>query len=383
MRRNRTEKPTGPPWLKTIGRKARLACRLSASVLPRMGRNRNKILVIGGSGPGGPASFVANFSRGAARKGFKVTTWDLAASAASVIMSNSWGDWFFPLSRGRNVKTVLRMNGFYSPDWYDNRVEDIDPAVWRLTPELMAVNHRLQRDLAAADHVVYQSAYCKAMADRYLYHRRGDYSVVLNGIDLEHFRPLRKREKAPAMLKIAVAGLIRRGYVVAGAVTCLREIVKQVDARLTFIGPMSRDAEQVLEGELTSHPELQSRVARAGAVSYEDLPRHFAAADLLLHPKPRDPCPHVVCEAMGCGLPVVCASAGGSPEITGDAGIAVEWSQDNLDWIELGKRLAAGVLSASPVIDVLSNRARKRAEQALGLDRMTDGYLKAMGLNGR
>jgi glycosyltransferase involved in cell wall biosynthesis len=221
------------------------------------------------------------------------------------------------------------------------------------------------------------------MADRYLYHRRGDYSVVLNGIDLEHFRPLRKREKASGTLKIAVAGMIRRGYVIASAVTCVREVIKQTDARLTFIGPMSEDAQHVFEEQLTSHPELQSRVARAGAVPYEDLPRHFADADLLLHPKPRDPCPHVVCEALACGLPVVCTSAGGSPEIAGDGGIAVEWPQDNLDWMELGKRLAAGVLSASSTIDALSGRARERAEQALGLERMTKGYLDAMGLTAR
>jgi glycosyltransferase involved in cell wall biosynthesis len=275
------------------------------------------------------------------------------------------------------------MNGFYSPDWYDNRVEDIDPAVWRLTPQLMAVNHRLQRDLAAADHVVYQSAYCKAMADRYLYHRRGDYSVVLNGIDLDHFRPLKDREKASATLSIAVAGLIRRGYVIASAITCLREVLKQTDARLTFFGPMSGDAERVLVDQFTRCPELKNRVAVAGAVPHEDLPRRFADADLLLHPKPRDNCPHVVCEALGCGLPVVCTSTGGSAEIAGEAGIAVEWPQDNVDWTELGKRLAAGVLTASLTIGALSKTARQRAERALGLERMTDGYLQAMGLTSR
>jgi glycosyltransferase involved in cell wall biosynthesis len=221
------------------------------------------------------------------------------------------------------------------------------------------------------------------MADRYLYHRRADYSVVLNGVDLEHFRPLRKREKASAPLKIAVAGMIRRGYVIASAVTCLREVLKQTDARLTFIGPMSEDARHALEEELTSHPKLRSRVDPAGAVAYEDLPRHFADADLLVHPKPRDPCPHVVCEALACGLPVVCTSAGGSPEIAGDGGIAVEWPQDNLDWMELGKRLAEGVLSASLAIDALSQRARERAELVLGLERMTTRYLEAMGLTDR
>jgi glycosyltransferase involved in cell wall biosynthesis len=298
-------------------------------------------------------------------------------------MSNSWGDWFFPLSRGRNVKTVLRMNGFYSPDWYDNRVEDTDPAVWRLTPELMAVNHRLQRDLAAADHVVYQSAYCKAMADRYLYHRRGDYSVVLNGIDLEHFRPLDEKARDGATLRIAVAGLIRRGYVIASALACLREVLKQTDASLTFIGPMSTDARQSLEDQLARYPELRSRVVRSGSVSYEELPRHFANADLLLHPKPRDPCPHVVCEALGCGVPVVCTSTGGAAEIAGEAGIAVEWAQDNVDWTELGKRLAAGVLTASSTIGALSKRARQRAERALGFERMTHGYLEAMDLTAR
>jgi glycosyltransferase involved in cell wall biosynthesis len=98
---------------------------------------------------------------------------------------------------------------------------------------------------------------------------------------------------------------------------------------------------------------------------------------------PRDSCPHVVCEAVSCGLPVVCPSTGGSAEIAGEAGIAVDWSLENRDWFELGKRLASGVLNASLRIGILSERARERAEGALSLDRMTDGYLEAMGLTTR
>jgi glycosyltransferase involved in cell wall biosynthesis len=336
--------------------------------------------LVGSNRTGGPKSFLENFVSGIERRGFKASAWHLSGSRAALILTNSWGNWFFPLAQRHDVRTVLRVNGFYYPEWYDNRTEGADTTDWDLKPELMAVNYRLQQDLAFSDHVIYQSKFCKAMADRFLYHRRENYSVILNGVNLETFRPLRERKGIGKFLKLGVVGLIRADYVVIAAIACLKYVLRSINAQLTFVGPMRRDAERSLKTELTKNPQLKEMVHVAGPVRPGDMPYQLAEMDLLVLPKPFESCPHVVCEALACGVPVICAKTGGTPEVTGDAGFWVDWSLDKRDWEELGARLANGVLIASSNISEYSERARQRAEKVLSVERMSDNYLEAMGL---
>lgn len=373
---------TGESRLRSLARKARGLYRFSTCLVPSMGHQQNLIMVVSAESRGGPASFRNNITRGLSQKGFGLTQWHLTAASAALVVTNSWGDWFFERAQRLGVKTVLRVNGFHYPDWYDNPTEGPDSAEWQLTPALMAGNYRLQRDLAFADHVVYQSSYCKAMADRYLYHRRSDYSLVLNGIDLSHFRPLRERDRTGDYLEMAVVmGMIRTKYVVESAVTCLREVLRETNARLKFIGSIRWHAEAALQQQLVRHPWLGDHIVTLGDASYQDLPSCLDHVDLLINPRPRDSCPHVVCEVLACGIPVVCPSTGGTPEIVGEAGAIVDWSLEDRDWEELGRRLAKGALEAASRIGELSHLARERAETALSSAQMTDGYLAAMGLS--
>jgi glycosyltransferase involved in cell wall biosynthesis len=91
-------------------------------------------------------------------------------------------------------------------------------------------------------------------------------------------------------------------------------------------------------------------------------------------------CPNSTIEAMACGLPVVAFDTGALPElIQGDAGRVVLYGGD--PW-KLDTPDIEGLAQAT--VDVLGNQphfrvgARKRAEEAFGLDHMVEGYLKSL-----
>jgi glycosyltransferase involved in cell wall biosynthesis len=91
-------------------------------------------------------------------------------------------------------------------------------------------------------------------------------------------------------------------------------------------------------------------------------------------------CPNAVIEALACGLPVAAFDTGAMKEVVGgEAGRIVPyggdpWRLDKPDVPALAEA-SAGILSDRPGF---SRGARLHAEQALGLDKMMDGYLQAL-----
>ena len=77
-----------------------------------------------------------------------------------------------------------------------------------------------------------------------------------------------------------------------------------------------------------------------------------------------DPCPNVVIEAMACGLPVVYADSGGTPELVGgEAGIGVPDASDwDHDVPPDPEALADAVGRVFDSLDGYRSAARRRAE---------------------
>jgi glycosyltransferase involved in cell wall biosynthesis len=340
-------KELASPSLRSLGLTARDGLRRLGCLLPGDGRG---LMIVGGKGSGGPNTFARGLAAAAHARGVPVTDWRLGSAKAALIITNSWGDWFYRVCRKKGVRTVLRVNGFFSPDWYDNRQDDPDTTIFQMTTELMAENYRLQRDLTLSDHVVYQSHYCKEMADRFLYQRHRDYSIILNGADLERFRPPERKPPGPGEpLVIGFAGLLRARYPMRILLSCLAEIIKQRPCRLLLIGTQSDDSQQELSDTLARLPELAGLVEPLGTVSHSEMARQLGRVDVYVHAKPRDPCPNVVAEALACGRPVVCASTGGAAELAGEGGLFVPWSLDGRDWEALGKEMALRVLRSAKI----------------------------------
>jgi glycosyltransferase involved in cell wall biosynthesis len=117
-----------------------------------------------------------------------------------------------------------------------------------------------------------------------------------------------------------------------------------------------------------------------GAVPPQRIPEIDRSAHVLFSADLNAACPNSVIEALACGLPVAAFDTGALNELViGDAGRLVPYGAD--PWrLERPDIPALAAATAEILGDQPRFRraARLQAETALGLEKMIDGYLKAL-----
>jgi glycosyltransferase involved in cell wall biosynthesis len=211
-------------------------------------------------------------------------------------------------ARTRRVPIVLNQSGVAYPGWAGADTERI--------------NRPFRRALLAADHVLYQSDFCRRSAEEFLGMPSGRSEILYNAVDVEHFSPGGEAGGEPVLL---LAGDQTQSYRLEAA---LRTLARLPGMRLIVTGRLVSDPRPLLQ-ELG----VAERVEFTGRYAQRDAPPLFRRAHVLLHTKVNDPCPTAVIEAMACGLPVVYAASGGTVELVGgEAGIGVQhpdgWERD-------------------------------------------------------
>lgn len=213
------------------------------------------------------------------------------------------------LAGRRHIPVAVNQSGVAYPGWAGAETE--------------AINARFRRALLAADHVLYQSEFCRRSAVEFLGEPSGSSEVLYNAVDVKRFAPGDVPSGAAPVLLLA--GDQTQAYRLELA---LRTLARLPAARLIVTGRVVSDPQSLVR-ELG----LAGRVDFTGRYSQSDAPELFRRADVLLHTKVLDPCPTAVIEAMACGLPVVYAASGGTVELVGDeAGIGLphpeSWERD-------------------------------------------------------
>jgi glycosyltransferase involved in cell wall biosynthesis len=255
------------------------------------------------------------------------------------------------LARRRGAAFVWNQNGVAYPGWHG--------------PGWERVNEPLRRGYLAADHVIFQSEFCKLSADRYLGPPPSSWEVLHNPVDTGRFTP---GTGAADGLTLLLGGSQSQWYRFELAVEVLRGVLDSgADARLLVAGELSwlpdRRRAQAEATKLLASTRLIDRVELIGPYTQAEAPALYRRASLLLHPKYNDPCPTTVLEAMATGLPVVYSATGGTPEVVGPAaGIGVpaplDWERDRPP---TPQELARGVLEVSDRLVEYSKAARSRA----------------------
>jgi glycosyltransferase involved in cell wall biosynthesis len=259
-------------------------------------------------------------------------------------------------ARARGAPIVLNQNGVAYPGWHG--------------PGWERTNEPLAAALHAAAHVVYQSEFCKASADRFLGERDGGWEILHNPVDTAAFAPA---EPPPGALTILLGGNQYQRYRFESALRAFELVREEREARLVVSGriswhPDARLAEREARELLAQNP-AGAHVQLIGAFTQREAPALYRRAHVLLHTKYNDPCPTVVLEAMASGLPVVYSASGGTPELVGpDAGIGIpaplDWERDHPPAPE---PLAAAVLEAAERREELGAAARARAVERFDL----------------
>jgi glycosyltransferase involved in cell wall biosynthesis len=203
------------------------------------------------------------------------------------------------LVRRRAIPLVVNQDGVAYPAWAGSRTEEL--------------NRPLRRAMLAADHVLYQSAFSKLSADRFLGEPRGGWEILPNAVDVERFAPAPKPPTdGPVLL---LGGDQTQAYRLELALRTLRALHAQhPEARLLVTGRLVSDP-----APLVAELGLEASVELLGEYDQRDAPSVLRRAHVLLHTKMQDPCPTLVLEAMACGLPVAYAASGGTVELVGDA----------------------------------------------------------------
>ena len=156
---------------------------------------------------------------------------------------------------------------------------------------------RYARALAAADHVLYQSEFCKRSADEFLGEPHGTWEVLYNAVDVDRFTPAATPPAdGPVLL---LGGDQTQAYRLEVALRTFALVVaSEPQARLLVTGRLVSSPDALLD-ELG----LRDSVEFVGRYSQREAPNLIRRAHLLLHTKVKDPCPSAVIEAMACGLP--------------------------------------------------------------------------------
>lgn len=253
------------------------------------------------------------------------------------------------LARRRGVPVVLNQDGVAYPAWAGDRADES--------------NQPLRRALLAADHVLYQSAFAKESADRFLGPARGSWEILPNAVDVQRFTPADEPPSdGPVLL---LGGDQTQAYRVELALRTLAVLLRtRPDARLLITGRLAAAPDQLVR-------ELgPGSVHVLGEYAQREAPGLFRRAHLLLHTKVLDPCPTVVLEAMACGLPVVHPASGGTVELVGEeAGIGVphpvSWERDEPPPPEALAEAVERVLGDLPAYALA---ARRRAVERFALE---------------
>jgi glycosyltransferase involved in cell wall biosynthesis len=204
-------------------------------------------------------------------------------------------------------------------------------------------------------------------------------SVVHNGVDLDEYRPAGAGERPVNRHRLLVVeGSLGGGYDM-GLENAL-ELAGALQIRHGF--PM----EVLVVGKIGAAQRAAAQrrspvpIEWAGTVARERVPEIDRSAHLFFSADLNPACPNAVIEALACGLPVVAFDTGALNELViGDSGRLVPyggdpWRLQKPDIAALAEA-AAGILYDRPRF---SRAARLHAESTLGLDRMIDGYLKAL-----
>jgi glycosyltransferase involved in cell wall biosynthesis len=148
-------------------------------------------------------------------------------------------------------------------------------------------------------------------------------TVIPNGIDTEHFKPLPRNNALAQSLNLIKEGKVDEPARVIGFAGELREkkglrsllsayaqINKKNPATLLIVGDIrARADKQSFEELKLSDPK--ARIVVTGFVSPKDLPAYYSLMDIFVQPSLRDGLPNALLEAMACEKAVIGTPVGG------------------------------------------------------------------------
>jgi phosphatidylinositol alpha-mannosyltransferase len=151
-------------------------------------------------------------------------------------------------------------------------------------------------------------------------HFLGDYTIIPNGIDLEHFSPNISPidEFADGKVNILFAGRLEKRKGLNYLLEAYKQVKREIaNSRLIVVGPGTRLRRKYEKQVMRSG--LKDDVIFVGHVAYHELPRYYKTADIVCVPATgRESFGIVLLEAMAIGKPIVASNIEGYASVMTD-----------------------------------------------------------------
>lgn len=256
----------------------------------------------------------------------------------------------------KRIPIVLNQNGVGYPAW---------------TKDWEIINKRMSYAHGAANHIFYQSEFCKRNAEKYLGTINGQSEILYNGVDTDFFTPCTQENKKIEPFKLLMTGHMRQSSmgVLKRTIEAMSIVNKKgLYATLQIAGFIPDDIKTVIYSFIDDM-NVRSFIDLTGPYTRLEAPTLLGSADGFVSLKYNDPCPNSILEALSCGLPILYSKSGGTPELVGERagiGLNVPESYEDFFYPEVND-IADGILNLFEQKDIFAVEARNRAVQMFSL----------------
>jgi len=267
----------------------------------------------------------------------------------------------------------------------ESYVKVISPILTRLL--FLYQNFFIILNLHMQNGIVYQSIYSKKTFEKFFPKlRKIDTltTVIYNGIDLKKFTFQMRNKSADGINLVTTGRLVGRKRI-HQLVDVLYYVCKQFPKSKLYIFGQQREDLVNLIMRRAKELGVVDNVMLMGKVHPERLRLYYLNMDIMVHPAWIDYCPNAVIEGMASGLPVVCPSIGGTPELVGPAGKIIREEYDigfkeieNVHKIPMinAEEYANAIIEVYEDLEEYSLLARKRAEEKFDIKKVAKQYVR-------
>lgn len=214
-----------------------------------------------------------------------------------------------PLTVARQVVTIHDLSALHHPEWFSPAFR-----LWygRLIPPLAR----------RARHILTVSEFSRQSIITSLHVPSERVTAVPNGVDMSVFRPtesqsVRSQYSLPCKYALFVGSIDPRKNL-GRLIAAWKSLAGFPEVALVIVGARSEVFQRV-------DLDLSARGVRyLGYVPEQDLPGLYSGALFLIMPSLLEGFGLPVIEAMACGTPVIAATSGALPEVTGGAALQID-----------------------------------------------------------
>ncbi|MBN2570196.1 MAG: glycosyltransferase family 4 protein [Deltaproteobacteria bacterium] len=269
------------------------------------------------------------------------------------------------------------ISALYIPRRIRNIVAIITTHHWKTPRSIGLLRSMYRRGISyvarkQADLILANSEICKKEICENLDVDSGKVRIVYEGLDHSRFYPrVLSSEEKHELSRMGVNG---RFILFVSIIWHYKNVHTLIDAYGKLCQKINPEQKLVLVGRIEMSGEgnreyfehmmnlcdeynIAERVKFVGYVPNEDVAKFYRSADLYVQPSMHETFGKSVVEAFGCGVPVIAAHAGASPEVVGDAAVLFDPNNSG----QLAEAMEK-ILSDRNLRDTLVQKGLERAE---------------------